>query len=56
MSTLSPDDIDREQEEVEKRMMCWGWWPMGSSDDSCIDITHPAYNPPMFLGEYIPPL
>jgi hypothetical protein len=55
MSTLSPDDIDREQEEVEKRMMCWGWWPMGRSDDSCIDITHPAYNPPMFLGEYIPP-
>lgn len=60
-STLSPDDVERQREQVEKRMM--GWW--GDDDDGMcaggidpllgLDPSHPSLNPPMFLNESIPP-
>lgn len=52
-STLSPEEAERERDQVEKRMM--GWWSDGiegggGSVSSLCDPSHPALNPPMFLG------
>ncbi len=57
-SQLSPEEVERQREQIEKRMT--GWWSDddiggGGSISSLCDSSHPALNPPLFLGEYIPP-
>ena len=50
---MSPYEAERLREEAENSFYMD---VDGSSSSMCVDIDHPAYNPPMFLGEgFLPP-
>lgn len=53
--TTSGDDGDRIREETEKTLL--GWFFEGGGGILLInpDPSHPSNNPPLFLGEHIPP-
>ena len=57
-SGLSPEEIKRQREQIEKRMINWsddGLDHGGVPNSPLCDSSHPALNPPLFLSECIPP-